>query len=75
MTGTEDLRADPTPEQPVTDRLREPSTWAAIGAVLVALGLLTEEQVNALIENGEQVIIGLGALAAVAGGVLRERGR
>ena len=50
-------------------RLKEPSTWAAIGAALAALGVSagTEEQWLAI--GG-----GVGAAVAIVGAFLRERG-
>ena len=52
-------------------RLREPSTWAAIGAALAAVGVATD--VTA--ETWGQIGVGLSAVIAAVGAVLPEHGR
>lgn len=51
-------------------RLREPSTWAAVGAALAAFGVAAD--VTA--ETWGQIGVGIGAVVAVVGAVLPERG-
>ena len=54
----------------VLARLREPSTWAALGAALAAFGIATD--VTA--ETWGQIGLGLSAAIAAIGAILPERG-
>ena len=53
----------------LTDRLREPSTWAAIAALGVALG------VNMPDDLWQNIVMVGSGLAGIVGIVRRERGR
>lgn len=52
------------------NRLKEPSTWAALGAFLAALGIATDLEA----ETWRQVGAGVAAAVAIVGTVLRETG-
>ena len=49
-------------------RLKEPSTWAALGAFLASLGIATDLEA----ETWRQIGAGIAAGVAVVGTVLRE---
>ncbi len=51
-------------------RLREPSTWAAVGGALAAFGVATD--VTA--ETWGQIGVGISAVIAAVGAALPERG-
>jgi hypothetical protein len=48
----------------VKSRVQEPSTWAAIGAVIVGLGVVT----------GSMTVLLIGIAVAILGFVLKEKG-
>ena len=52
------------------NRLREPSTWAALGALLASLGIATDLDT----ETWKQIGAGIAAVVSVLGVVLREKG-
>lgn len=54
----------------VLARMREPSTWAAMGAALASLGILT----GVSEETWGQIGVGIGAFASVVGMALKEAG-
>ncbi len=66
----------PLPDEPVKkgqtvlDRLKEPSTWAAFGALLVALGIGTDLDA----ETWQQIGAGIAAVVSVIGVILKEKG-
>ena len=51
-------------------RLKEPSTWAALGSALAAFGVATD--VTA--ETWGQIGVGIAAVVSIVGAVLPERG-
>ena len=58
------------PMKTVLARLKEPSTWTAIGAALAAFGVATD--VTA--ETWGQIGVGIAAVVAAVGAILPERG-
>ena len=52
------------------NRLKEPSTWAALGAFLAAIGIGTD----VLPETWREVGVGIAAAVSIVGVVLKEKG-